>query len=82
MIQQSGLRIGDWWAPCCVRDLEKITTDAELEIAREAIPYAGGWTSLGAALRDLLAPHRYSSEVDQRNDVAYAEATWPDYVPF
>ena len=64
-VPQSSLQNGHWWAPCCIEDLQEIRTDEDLETAREFAIYAGGWTSLDEAIRDICSPQWPGEDVSE-----------------
>src|SRR5690349_9365323 len=77
-VDQDALAIGDWWAPCCVHDLEQIQTAEELAFARTMVPYAGGWHSLREALAELLNSRHYMDQAELDEEIEYARQTFPE----
>jgi hypothetical protein len=50
--------IGMWWAPCCLHDLQEITSAEDIEDVLSFIelgPFRGLWPTRQAALMDLLS---------------------------
>jgi hypothetical protein len=71
-VEQEQVTIGDWWAPCCVHDLYQASTDADVEEARNCMPFAGAWNTKEEALADLLHPSHFLKAEWRADDVAYA----------
>lgn len=70
----SDIKIGWWWAPCCIHDLSQIKTKCDLDDALQAQrgddpPYAGAWATLEEALNALI-PKRGEDEFGE--GIAYA----------
>jgi hypothetical protein len=67
-INREEAQIGMWYAACCLHDLYRIDSEAELRDAKEGIPHEGVWRTLKDALLDLL-PDESNEEVE----------TWLDF---
>ena len=52
------LAIGDWWAPCCLHDLQPVKSNEEVAEAREfaeEMGIGGVWSTCSEAVDDLIA---------------------------
>jgi hypothetical protein len=75
-LRRDEIKIGHWWAPCCIYDLERVETEDDLEDARSYEPFFGAWSTFEEAIADLLHFRAYSRESDRQDDIAYAVETW------
>ena len=55
MKNTSELSLGDWYCACCLHDLQHIATLDDLEEARDAQPFRGGWATCAEAVSALIA---------------------------
>ncbi|MBZ4187205.1 hypothetical protein K7B09_12825 [Thermomonas sp. RSS23] len=59
--EASALKVGDWWAPCCLHDLTQIKNEGDLSDAVEMAQdeefglFAGGWDTCSEAVDELIA---------------------------
>lgn len=56
MLKREEMRIGHWWAPCCLHDLQQVQDDDDIAtILDDEIPmFCGGWETCAEAVAYLV----------------------------
>lgn len=55
-VKREDMRVGHWWALCCLNDLQKVLDADDLEVINdnEMDTFRGGWETCAEAVEDLM----------------------------
>lgn len=55
-VKREDMRIGHWWAPCCLHDLQQVQDEEDIATIMddEMLMFCGGWDTCAEAVDDLI----------------------------